>query len=70
MRSEPAYRSAFDYRREHGGGWSPLFSEPLLKLAVAKPGERGFFGVLRSWDRALLRLWPGAAWSVVVRGVR
>src|SRR5215467_15163638 len=32
--SEPAHRSAFEYWREHGGGWSPLFSEPLLELAL------------------------------------
>ena len=47
-----------------------LASGAVADAPVAKPGERGFYGTLRAGDRALLRLWPGAAWSVVVRGVR
>jgi SAM-dependent methyltransferase len=47
-----------------------LASGAVAEAPVAGAGKAGFFGVLRSWDRVLLRLWPGAAWSVVVRGVR
>jgi SAM-dependent methyltransferase len=48
--------------------WGPMARAPVAR--AGETGMRALHGVLRRWDRTLLRRWPGAAWLVVIRGVR
>jgi SAM-dependent methyltransferase len=47
-----------------------LASGAMAHAPAAGGGPRGAYGLLSRWDARLLRWWPGAAWCVVVRGVR
>jgi ubiquinone/menaquinone biosynthesis C-methylase UbiE len=48
--------------------WGSLDRAPVA--GAGDTGWRALFHLLRRWDRPLLRRWPGAAWCVVIRGVR